>query len=188
MAPLLAHAEAASQGKARLAFYIVDEEANGRLEKYLARRPDYAPRQKADGSYAIGDAIVGTDRLVMAMAETGAAGGQEKPRYLVLEDGPALSGLAVTKASIGKDSIIGTPTIKMTIGDYVDEFGNMLHGAEIFAQITGDNIGKSLAVVFDNRVITYARIMESISGGEVQITGLGDKKAVSEIVAVLNGE
>lgn len=187
MAPLLAQAQAAPQGKARLAFYLVDEAANDRLEEYLARRPAYAPRRKADGTYAVADAIIGAGRVVMEVSESGRAGRRGKLRYLVLAEGPALPGLAVVKASIENDPYLGTPGIIMKIGDYLDEDGNPQHGAEIFARITGDNVGDSLAVVFDNRVITYARIMESISGGEVRISGV-DGRAAAEIIAVLNGK
>jgi preprotein translocase subunit SecD len=44
-------------------------------------------------------------------------------------------------------------------------------GGKRFAQITGENVGKSLAIILDNEVYSYPRINERISGGRCSISG-----------------
>ncbi len=44
-------------------------------------------------------------------------------------------------------------------------------GARTWAEITGDNIGRSVAIVLDNNVISYPTVQSRIVGGRSEITG-----------------
>ena len=47
-------------------------------------------------------------------------------------------------------------------------------GAKIFGEVTSENIGKSLPIVYDGETISYPRVQTAITGGEAQITGMAD--------------
>ena len=62
-----------------------------------------------------------------------------------------------------------------------DRYGNKAYivsltlndeGAEIFGEVTSENIGKSLPIVYDGEVISYPTVQSAITGGEAQITGM----------------
>ena len=45
--------------------------------------------------------------------------------------------------------------------------------ADVFGKVTGENIGKKLAVVFHDKILTAPTIRESIGGGIIKIDGGG---------------
>ena len=45
-------------------------------------------------------------------------------------------------------------------------------GAKIFGEVTSENIGKNLPIVYDGETISYPRVQSAITGGEAQITGM----------------
>ena len=47
-------------------------------------------------------------------------------------------------------------------------------GAKIFGEVTSENIGKNLPIVYDGETISYPRVQTAITGGEAQITGMAD--------------
>lgn len=47
-------------------------------------------------------------------------------------------------------------------------------GAKIFGEVTSENIGKNLPIVYDGETISYPRVQTAITGGEAQITGMSD--------------
>ena len=47
-------------------------------------------------------------------------------------------------------------------------------GAKIFGEVTSENIGKNLPIVYDGETISYQRVQTAITGGEAQITGMAD--------------
>ena len=54
-----------------------------------------------------------------------------------------------------------------------------------FAQITEDRIGRSLAIVFDGRVLTAPTIQSAIPHGRLVITGAFTRGEVEKLVAAL---
>ncbi len=58
-------------------------------------------------------------------------------------------------------------------------------GARIFRQITGENVGKRLAIVLDNNVYSAPVIRDKISGGEAQITGSFTSEEAHDLAIVL---
>ena len=47
-------------------------------------------------------------------------------------------------------------------------------GAKIFGEVTSENIGKNLPIVYHGETISYPRVQTAITGGEAQITGMAD--------------
>ena len=70
----------------------------------------------------------------------------------------------------------GRPHISMTM---TDEAG------QTWAALTGDNIGKSIAIVLDGYVYSYPTVQGKISGGQSQITGDFTSREVDDMVNIL---
>jgi len=58
-------------------------------------------------------------------------------------------------------------------------------GARRFAEITGENVGKRLAIVLDGRVHSAPRINEKIGGGHAQISGHFTPASANDLAVVL---
>ncbi len=58
-------------------------------------------------------------------------------------------------------------------------------GARLFGQITGENVGKRLAIVLDNTVYSAPTIQEKIGGGAAVITGSFTVESASDLALVL---
>jgi len=59
-------------------------------------------------------------------------------------------------------------------------------GTRQFAEITGQNLGKRLAIVIDGQLITAPIIQSSITGGKGQITGTFTKQEAKDLAAKIN--
>jgi preprotein translocase subunit SecD len=58
-------------------------------------------------------------------------------------------------------------------------------GAKLFEQITASNVGKRLAIILDNNVISAPVIQEKIAGGRAQITGRFSMNEASDLAIAL---
>lgn len=78
-------------------------------------------------------------------------------------DGKApLDGGAVTDARVQYGNTNGNPEVSMSMN---------AEGANTWARMTKDNIGKQIAIVLDGMVYSYPTVQNEISGGSSQITG-----------------
>jgi len=78
-------------------------------------------------------------------------------------DGKApLDGGVVTDARVQYGNQGGSPEVSMTMN---------AEGANIWARMTKENIGKQIAIVLDGMVYSYPVVNSEISGGSSQITG-----------------
>jgi preprotein translocase subunit SecD len=59
-------------------------------------------------------------------------------------------------------------------------------GAQRFARITTDNVGKRFAIVLDGRVISAPHIMGPITGGKCIIEGAFTTQEANELAVLLN--
>ena len=59
-------------------------------------------------------------------------------------------------------------------------------GKERFAKITGQNIGRRLAIVIDGQLITAPTIQSPITGGQGQITGSFTRQEARDLAAKIN--
>ena len=81
----------------------------------------------------------------------------------VSADGKApLDGGYVTDARVQFGNAGGSPEVSMTMNG---------EGAGIWARLTGDNVGKQIAIVLDGMVYSYPRVNGKIEGGSSSITG-----------------
>lgn len=79
-----------------------------------------------------------------------------------LYENTGLTGGQLERASLVFDQISGAPLITLNFNK---------EGADLFAQITKNNIGEQLAVFLDGEIITSPVIQQEIIGGTAQING-----------------
>lgn len=72
------------------------------------------------------------------------------------------SGAHVNRAMVQNDAVSGRPHVLITFDK---------EGAEAFATVTRNNVGRQLAIVIDGKVISVPRIDEPITGGSAVIGG-----------------
>lgn len=85
----------------------------------------------------------------------------------VVESSTTLTGEELQDAVVRFDQQDGTPNVSITFKST---------GAKLFEQITGDNIGKRLAIILDGNVYSDPVIQARIGGGNAQITlGRGNR-------------
>jgi len=72
-----------------------------------------------------------------------------------------LTGQYLQSAKLDFDQTTGFPRVNLTFND---------DGAKIFEQVTGDNIGKKIAIFVDNNLISDPVVQDKISGGQAIIT------------------
>ncbi|MGW8317478.1 MAG: SecDF P1 head subdomain-containing protein, partial [Bacteroidales bacterium] len=54
-------------------------------------------------------------------------------------------------------------------------------GADAWSRLTGDNVGRDIAIVINDRVWSAPRVQEQINMGKCMITGNFSKKEVNEL-------
>ena len=93
-------------------------------------------------------------------------------------DGKApLDGGVVTDARVTtNDRRGGSPTVSMTMN---------AEGANIWARLTKENIGKQIAIVLDGTVYSYPVVNGEITGGNSEITGNFDMEEATDLTNVL---
>jgi len=178
------------------------EEDNASLDAYKAQNPLFAvlqPMQQNNGA-CIGYATSADTAKVnkyLAMPQIAAlfpaefrpmwgvkpVGNSENIYELVAikassRDGKApLDGSAVTTASVSYDSrTSGEPKVSMSMN---------AEGANIWAHLTKDNIGKQIAIVLDGTVYSYPVVNSEISGGNSEISGHFTVEEATDLVNVL---
>jgi len=103
------------------------------------------------------------------------AEGEELFEVLGIIDEIALDGGVITDARVDYTEL-NQPKVSMEMNS---------DGSRAWAQITGANVGKQVAVVMDNVVYSNPVINERISGGRTEITGLDSREEAQDIVNVL---
>ena len=95
----------------------------------------------------------------------------------VSADGKApLDGGYVTDARVQFGTTAGTPEVSMTMNG---------EGAGIWSRLTGDNVGKQIAIVLDGMVYSYPNVNGKIDGGQSQITGKFSLEEAEDLANVL---
>ena len=94
-------------------------------------------------------------------------------------DGKApLDGSVVTDARVSYNNQRGTgaPTVSMSMN---------AEGANIWARLTKDNIGRQIAIVLDGTVYSYPVVNTEITGGNSEISGNFDVEEATDLTNVL---
>ncbi len=116
-----------------------------------------------DDSVSIEDALKGNlpvDDEVMYLYRKRPDGSYVK-EPIVVKKAPVLTGRYITDAGVAFDNF-NQPYVTLSFNR---------QGARIFARVTGENVGKRLAIILDNKVYSAPVIREKISGGRASITG-----------------
>ncbi len=58
-------------------------------------------------------------------------------------------------------------------------------GADKFAEATAANVGKQIAIVYDNGIISAPRVNETIGGGQAQITGMSSVEEAQNLASFI---
>jgi preprotein translocase subunit SecD len=87
-----------------------------------------------------------------------------------------VSGSELTDASPGFDSRTNEPIVN---------FRFSLKGAQAFGEATTQNVGRPLAIVLDNEVISSPRILQPITGGAGQISGRFSVQDANDLAVLL---
>jgi preprotein translocase subunit SecD len=71
----------------------------------------------------------------------------------------------------GGDLVDAQPAFDQRSNEPIVNFRFNIRGAQRFGQVTTENVGRPLAIVLDNEVISAPRILSPITGGSGQISG-----------------
>ncbi len=85
----------------------------------------------------------------------------------------------------GADLTSAEPGFDQRSGEPVVNFRFNLKGAQRFAQVTTENVGKPFAIVLDGKVISAPRIISPITGGQGQISGRFTVEAANNLSILL---
>jgi len=88
---------------------------------------------------------------------------------------PVLNGDVVTRATSEYDNLQGQ-VVSMTMND---------EGARQWSRITGQNIGKAIAIVLDDQVYSFPNVNAQIDGGRSQISGRFTVEEAGDLANVL---
>jgi preprotein translocase subunit SecD len=94
----------------------------------------------------------------------------------LLKKNTLLTGASLTEARVQLDSQYGEPYVSI-------EFDKK--GARIFERITGENVGKKLAIVLDGKVYSAPVIQDKIAGGKARITGRFTMEEARDLAIIL---
>lgn len=95
---------------------------------------------------------------------------------ILLKRRALMTGDAVAAARVQIGGTYGRPYVSLSLNT---------QGARVFDRITGENVGKQLAIVLDNVVQSAPVIQERISGGQAQITGDFSTEEAKDLAIVL---
>ncbi|MDE5796245.1 MAG: protein translocase subunit SecDF, partial [Muribaculaceae bacterium] len=96
-------------------------------------------------------------------------------QLIALKGEAALEGDAVTSATSEYDNMRGN-TVNMRMNDA---------GAQAWATLTRNNIGRPIAIVLDNNVYSYPNVNNEITGGSSEITGNFTPEEANDLANVL---
>ncbi len=87
-----------------------------------------------------------------------------------------LTGKYLERASVVFNPSTGEPTVSLQFNS---------EGSKLFEQITGDNVGKVVAIYLDGQPISAPVVREAISGGQAVISGNFTPQDAKELVGRL---
>ena len=90
--------------------------------------------------------------------------------------GPALDGKYIASASVNYNQMTGAPEVSMSMNS---------KGAIEWENITGENVGRQIAIVMDGQVYSYPTVNGKISGGNSSISGHFTQQEADDLSNVL---
>jgi len=130
------------------------------------------------------DAIAKAGQDFQKLQETAKKNGTQvdpsKVNMLAFEDpyiSTGLTGKYLKKATLTFDNQFGEPKVSLTFNS---------DGADLFAKITRENVGKTVAIYLDGAVISAPRVNEEITSGDAEISGNFTIEEAKTLVGRLN--
>lgn len=134
---------------------VVQTSSFGNSQRIIVELPGVKDPQEA--TQLIGQ----TAQLLFATLQTSTVSGQATPSASLAPTD--LTGADLSSAKVGFDQQkSGQPVVQIQFTDA---------GAAKFEKITGDNVGKPVAIILDNQIISAPTVSEKISGGSAVISG-----------------
>ena len=90
---------------------------------------------------------------------------------------PALTGDDIKNATAGIDSDNGNDNIVQLA--FTDE------GAQKFADVTSANVGKRVAIIYDNKVVSNPEVQSAITGGNAEINKIGSYEEAEQLATTI---
>ena len=149
-------------GKGALGFHIVNDQATQSLRDYMdsgGKIVDGQPEQAG---------IIGEGFKALGYYTRDDYGIDQFNSWLAVSAEPGLDGIHLRDASPQTDPVTLQPVVTFRLD---------AEGGTIFQQLTSGNVGKFMTVVLDDKIKAYARINQTISGGDVQVTGFEYEEA-----------
>jgi preprotein translocase subunit SecD len=174
-------------GKGRLNFHLVDDAAWETFNNYYQTNPGYTPVFKSDYTVEIpaGLNLDANKLMVIGVYQKDKYGIDEFVKYIVVEKAPKLSGEAITDARAEQNPQDRSAEVTFILGSYVEKDGTAVNGPDQFSDITEKNKGRSIAVVLDNKVMSYAVIRDKIPNGQVRVTGQFSMQDAQDLAKIL---
>ncbi|MEO5929907.1 MAG: protein translocase subunit SecD [Candidatus Kapaibacterium sp.] len=146
-------------------------------EYFLSTSKDAVDRMKALLARPEVKAILPDDRIIAFSAHAESGDPVKGPFGIyILEKDPQLTGEVISDATANFDPQTGKPSVSMSM---------TRDGADKWADITGRNIKKRIAIVLDSSVYSAPTVQGKIPGGSSAISGSSDIKEASLLAVVL---
>lgn len=68
---------------------------------------------------------------------------------------------------------------------YVVSFELNSEAAQTFAEVTSDNIGKSIYIIYDGEIVSSPRVTNAITGGSGEITGMSSYEEAEQLASMI---
>jgi preprotein translocase subunit SecD len=125
--------------------------------------------------------LVDTDHSLSKAVEEGAPPGtvvryNKQGEPILLKRRTVLSGQYITEARAGFSQQTNEPLVHISFDS---------KGTRLFARLTEENVGKRMAILLDNEVVTAPVIQEEIAGGRAQITGMANPEEAHDVALML---
>ena len=152
-------------GRGLLEFRLVDEDTTAKLRKDMFD----------ENGNLIDKSIIPKGSELLYYWEKNKYGVLVKKRAVVVYKDVLLDGSYIKRAQVQTDQF-GKPEVVFTLNS---------EGAKKFAKITGENVGKMLAIILDGKILSMPVIREKIAGGNVRITGNFTMQEAKDLALVL---
>ena len=167
------------RGKGSLTLNIVDEKATEAVNQWIAQNPQSVNPVTNEVTGIPADVLPAGLALLNFYKKDRFGLDQFVNRQVVkIDDKNVLDGTHIQQAVVSRDPVSNQPVVDFMLDSV---------GASHFAQMTQANVGKTMAVVLDNKIRAGARIQEAITGGNVQVTGFDPKDAQDLAVTLRTG-
>lgn len=142
-----------------------------RVEQYSTEATVYQ-----EGSNRINIEIPGVSDANKVLEELG------KPGSLQFQDS---EGNVVLEGTDVKSASAKTSQDKMGNSEYIVELNLTEEGKTKFADATEANVGKQIAIIYDNQIISNPRVNEKIGNGQAYISGMASYEEADNLAATI---